>query len=166
MAAVLGAASVASAQGDTRTIDLTPAGLTIRGGVALPIDPSLTDVGASLFGLGIDYAPPRTLIRGGETYFSIDYFSARFGAGRGSVFPVAFNYRVYDNPNALRRNYYFVGVGATFLDVQSAGTAIGFRGGVGTELGQNIIAEITGYISDRAGGARGNAIAFYLGYRF
>jgi len=44
--------------------------------------------------------------------------------------------------------------------------AISARGGIGIELGQNIIAELTGYISNEAGGTRANAVAINLGYRF
>jgi hypothetical protein len=163
--AAFGIAGAASAQ--TRTLDLQPVGVSVRGGVVLPLDNQLEDLGTSLIGLGVEYTLPQPLIRsGGETFLSLDYIAAKIGGDKGSVFPLAINQRWYTDESAIRRSYYFFGVGATFLDLDRAETTIGIRGGFGTELGDRIFAEVAGFLSDKAGGARANGLGLYLGYRF
>ena len=162
--AALGIAGAASAQ--TKTLDLAPVGISIRGGVVLPLDSTLENLGNSLIGLGLEYQLPTSYLKKGETFLALDYFAAQIGGGKGAVFPLSINQRWYQDEEAARRTYYFVGIGATFIDVTSAGTAIGVRGGFGTELGDRIFAEVAGYVSDKVGGARGNAVGLYLGYRF
>ena len=162
--AALGTAGAASAQ--TSTIDLTPVGISVRGGVVLPLDSALEGLGTSLIGLGVEYQLPTSYLRTGETYFALDYFRARVAGDKGSVFALTINQRWYQNPEAARRNYYFLGIGPTLIDIVSSDTALGVRGGFGAELGDRIVAEVAGFLSDKAGGARGNAVGLYLGYRF
>lgn len=162
--AALGTAGAASAQ--TKTIDLTPVGVTVRGGVVLPLDSTLESLGNSLIGIGLEYQLNRSYLPKGETFVALDYFSPRVAGDKGSVFPLTINQRWYTDENALRRRYYFLGIGASFIDIVNAETAIGIRGGFGAELGDRLIAEVAGYLSDKAGGARANAVGVYLGYRF
>ena len=167
-AAILAAfslAGVASAQA-TSSIDASPNNITIRGGVALPVDKSLSNVSNTFTDIGIEYLFNNSLIKGGETYLSVDGFFKDFKGV--TAYPVAINQRFYtgNNPQG-RRSYYFIGVGLTWTDVSDqTNNAISARGGIGTELGPNIIAELTGYISDVAGGTRANAVTINLGYRF
>ncbi|MGV3617843.1 MAG: hypothetical protein ACO1SV_21165 [Fimbriimonas sp.] len=162
--AALGIAGAASAQ--TSTIDLTPVGISVRGGVVLPLDSTLENLGTSLLGLGIEYTLPTSYLRTGETFLALDYFAPRFAGDKGSVFPLTINQRWYNDVDAARRTYYFLGLGATFIDIVNSDVAIGVRGGFGTELGDRIFAEVAGYLSDKKGGARANAVGLYLGYRF
>ncbi len=162
--ATLGVCGVANAQ-QTSTINASPNNITIRGGVALPADRSLSDVSSTFINLGFEYQFGESLLKGGETYLSIDAFFNNFN--NVVAWPVAINQRFYSGTNAQgHRNYFFVGLGMTFVNVSSSGSAIAARAGIGTELGPNIIAEIGGYVSDRANGVRGNAITFNVGYRF
>ena len=167
-AAILAAfslAGIASAQ-TSGSIDTYPNNITIRGGVALPIDQSLSNVSNTFTDIGIEYTFNASLLKGGETYISIDGWFNNFNSV--VAYPVAINQRFYtgNNPQG-RRSYFFVGLGMTWTDVGSQTfNAISARGGIGTELGPNIIAELTGYIADEAGGTRANAITINLGYRF
>lgn len=158
-------AGVASAQGGV-TQDLTPVNVTVRLGVALPLDSALTDVGSTLIDLGAEYTIPTPLIKGGETYLSVDYWAKGIRGDKGSVVPLFLNQRWYRPGNQIRRGYLFLGAGVDFIDTTSSNTAVGLRGGIGQELGEHIIAEVSGWLSDRAGNARANAVTFSLGYRF
>jgi len=166
-AAVVAAFSLACVAGaQTSTIDAYPNNFTIRAGVALPIDKSLSNVANSFTDVGLEYNFNNSLVKGGDTYLSVDGFFNNFN--NVTAYPVAINQRFYtgNNPQG-RRSYYFVGLGVTWTDVTSKTySAVAARGGLGMELGQNIIAELAGYISDVAGGTRTNAITINIGYRF
>jgi len=163
--AALGVSAAAGAQSQ-RTLDVTAYGVSVRAGVALPLDSTLTDLAPTLIALGIEYQLNRPLLRGGETYFALDYWAKNLRFEKGTVLPLTINQRVYLNNESLRRNYYFFGLGVAFINVTSSDTAIAVRGGFGTELGPNTFAEIGGTLSDRAGGARANALTLQIGYRF
>lgn len=144
-----------------------PNAITLRAGIAVPVDKNISDyMGNALVNVGVEYLLQRPLLSNGDTYLSLDYFFKGFGGKeQGTVLPFTINQRVYTS-NAEFRSYYFFGIGATYFDTFSTGTAITFRGGVGQELGSRIIAEIAAYISDSANGNRANAITFNVGYRF
>jgi hypothetical protein len=160
----IGFSALASAQQDR--LDTSPNNFTIRGGVALPVDQSLSNVSNTFIDVGVEYLFNSSLIKGGETYLSIDGFFNNFNGV--TAYPVAINQRFFTGTSPSgRRSYYFVGVGVTWTDVTNQTfDAISARGGIGTELGQNIIAELAGYISNSAGGTRANAVTINLGYRF
>lgn len=165
MLAAFGVASVASAQSGINN-DLYPYGITLRGGVAVPVDKSLTNVASALANIGVEYDLRKPLLKNGDTYLAFDYFFKGFGGGSGgSVLPITLNQRVYTSI-ADYRSYFIFGVGVSFIHVNGTGTALTARLGVGQELGPRTIAEIAAYLSDRAGGARANAITFNIGYRF
>lgn len=165
VAAALGIFGGASAQTPTR--DLTPVAVTFRAGVCLPLDTKLTDAGNSLANLGVEYIPMTPLLKGGETFYSLDYFGNGFHGNHGTVYTIAVNQRWYNGgPDQFRRSYLFLGIGAAVIDVTKSSTTVAIRGGYGQELGEHVIAEIAGYLSDRAAGARANAVTFSLGYRF
>lgn len=163
--AALGIAGAASAQ-QTRTLNLTPSGLSVRGGVVFPLDSNLRDVSNSLIGLGVDYQLPTPLIKGGETYLAFDYFAKKIAGEGGRVWPVTINQRVYANNNGGRRTYYFLGAGVAFIDVNKAQTVLALRGGFGTELSDRIFAEVAGTVSEKGKDTSANAVGLYLGYRF
>jgi hypothetical protein len=172
MAAALGVSGVASAQNSGSSVDATPTNFTFRGGLVFPMDSGLRDVADLWGGVGVDYLFPTQLIRGGsQTYLSADWFIRGTGGGRGNVWPIALNQRFYAGQgiyNREFRNYFFVGAGVAILDFSKSSTKFLMRGGVGTELGPNIIAEATLTLTDKdnSTGIRGNAIGVYLGYRF
>ena len=157
--------AIAGAQSQTM-IDTSPNNITIRGGVALPVDQSLSNVSNTFIDIGVEYLFNASLVKGGETYLSVDGFFNNFNGV--TAYPVAINQRFFTGTNpAGRRSYYFIGLGVTWTDVSDKTyNAVSARGGIGIELGQNIIAELTGYISNSAGGTRANAVTINLGYRF
>jgi len=162
--ATIGACSAANAQVSNQ-LNTSPNNITIRGGIALPADSSLSNVSSTFTNLGFEYQFGDSLFKGGDTFLSVDAFFNNFD--HVVAWPIAVNQRFYTGTNAAgHRSYYFIGVGMTFLNVTTSGGAIAARGGLGTELGPNIVAELGGYISDRAEGARGNAVTFNIGYRF
>ncbi|MFY9235195.1 MAG: hypothetical protein WAO58_12140 [Fimbriimonadaceae bacterium] len=148
-----------------------PINLSFRAGGVFPIDDNLADLGNSLFGLGIDYRIDKPFFEGGETFFSLDWFSGTTTGRKGNVFPVMVNQKWYtrqsEDGSEGSRSYFFLGAGAVFIDVAGSDTVIGLRGGVGVELGSAFFTEGTFFISDRArGDVRATAAGVYLGYRF
>jgi hypothetical protein len=173
IAAALGICGVASAQNSGQRTDATPVGFTFRGGVVFPLDEDLRKTADLFFGLGADYVFPTQLIRGSETFASLDWFARATNGQNGNVFPIALNQRFYSRPgsglyNREFRNYVFIGAGAAIIDIGGSSTKFMLRGGAGTELGPNIVAEAVLTFSDKADktGVRANALGVYFGYRF
>jgi hypothetical protein len=170
--AALGVVGLASAQNSGQsTLDARPTNLTFRGGIVFPLDDNLRAVSDFFGGIGVDYLFPTQLIRGSETYLSLDWFAKGTNLRKGSVLPIALNQRFYLGRgiyNREFRNYFFIGAGVAVIDVGASSTRFMLRGGVGTELGPNIIAEGVLTLSDesRGSGVRANAIGAYIGYRF
>lgn len=174
MAAALAAVGIvggAIAQ-ETAKIDATPSYLTFRGGLLFPLDDNLRE-SSDLFGaIGIDYEFPTQLIRGSTTYASIDWWFRTSNGDNGNVFPIAINQRFYSKGGSKfydeGRSYFFVGAGVAIIDV--AGKSTGkwmLRGGVGMEIGPNVIAEGVITFSDESSTkVRANGIGVYLGYKF
>ncbi len=167
LAAALGVCGFAAAQNVPANIDYNANGFSVRGGVAVPLDSTLSDLGSTLIDIGVEWTFPTPLLANGETYLSADYFGKGIKFDKGSVIPLAINQRIYNRGDEQgQRTYYFFGVGIAFIDVDTSGTAALARAGFGKELGLNTFFETAGYISDRGGGARANSITFNLGYRF
>ncbi len=167
MVAALGIAGSAVAQGGPNDLDLYPYGVTLRGGIVLPVDRTLSNVASTLVNIGLDYDLRSSLFKTGETYISADYIFRGFGkSGGGSIVPLMLNQRMYTSDVDFKRSYFFFGVGVVFVNVGGAGRALAARGGVGMELGPRTIAEVALLLSDRAGGARANALTINIGYRF
>jgi len=170
--AAIGFTGVASAQSTSTKIDATPSYLTFRGGIVFPLDSSLRESSDFFGAIGIDYEFPTQLIRGSETFLSVDwYFKGSTGAN-GNVFPITLTQRFYTGHGnsyySGGRSYFFVGGGVAIIDVahKSEGKWC-IRGGIGTELGPNIIAEGSLLLSDQtSNGVRANAVGVFIGYRF
>jgi hypothetical protein len=170
--AALGIVGVSVAQSSTTQIDATPSNLTFRLGVVFPLDDNLRENSDLYGGLGVDYTFPTQLIKGSTTYASLDWFFKGSNGRNGNVFPIAINQRFYSKTgNSFYpdgRSYFFIGGGVAIIDVSNrSDTKFMIRGGVGTELGPNIIAEAAATFSDRSKvDVRANAIGIYIGYRF
>jgi hypothetical protein len=164
--ATLCLAGAAHAQLTTKT-DVTPYNIAVRLGVDLPFDTALSNFGNPLYDVAIEYTAGASLLPGGDTYFSLDYFGKDFKFD-GGVFPICINQRFYvHNQNRGRRVYAFVGVGAAVVEVGHSDTDIAARGGLGTDLGDNIFFEIAATISDKGeNGATADSVGFSVGYRF
>ncbi|GEM_PF-797803 len=144
-----------------------PYNFTVRGGVVFPIDSSYSNVSSTFFGVGIDYTFTSPLIKGGETYLSLDYHAKTFGKDKGSVFPIALNQRIFGKANSEgNRTYAFFGLGATVVDFAGSETVLGARLGVGIELSTSLIGEATLYLADKKNGVQPNSFGLFLGYKF
>ncbi len=169
--AAIGIVGGAVAQSDDTRIDATPSFLTFRGGLVIPWDDNLREVSDLFGGIGIDYEFPSQIVRGALTYFSADWWFRTSNGDNGNVFPLAVNFRFYNNAGLSYypegRTYFFVGVGAAIIDAGKSSAEWMLRGGVGAELGPNVIGEAVLTFSDESSTkVRANGIGFYLGYRF
>lgn len=170
--AALGIVGVACAQSSTTQIDATPSYLTLRGGLVFPLDDNLRE-NSDLYGaLGLDYEFPTQLIKGSTTFASVDWWFKGSNGGNGNVFPLTITQHFYTGKGNSYyregRSYFFVGGGIAIIDVANKSSSkFCLRGGVGTELGPNIIAEASLTLSDRSKtDVRANAVGVYIGYRF
>lgn len=167
VAAALGVATASSAFGQTQDPDaLVPVNVSVRLGVGLPIDDNLRDFGSTFLGLGLEYRIDRSLLRTGETYFSLDGFKSD-KSDEGYVIPFTLNQRVYLRQiTDGRRTYAFAGLGVAFIKGDGWDAGVAARGGIGSELGERLFLEGSLTITDRVKGVNGNLIGIYLGYRF
>lgn len=165
-AATLGLSGAAHAQLTTKT-DVTPYNVAVRLGVTLPFDTALADYGNPLYDVGAEYTVGRPLLNAGETYFSIDYFGKDFHFD-GGVFPICINQRFYiHHAERGRRVYAFAGVGVAVVNIGRSDTDVAARGGLGTDLGDNIFFELAATISDKGeNGGNADSVGFSVGYRF
>lgn len=167
-AASLGVATASNAFAQTQDPDaLIPVNISIRAGIALPIDNSLRQFSSSLFALGAEYQLDHSLLRSGQTYFALDFFKGD-RSDTGYVIPFTINQRFFARQlTGGRRTYFFLGAGIGFLkgDDNWTQTFIG-RGGVGAELGERIYLEAALTLGDKRKDISANNVGFYVGYRF
>jgi hypothetical protein len=163
--AALMTCGVASAQNTTNDMNLN--GISMRLGLAYPIDNTLRGFSESLSGIGIEFAQNGSIAKNGESYVAIDYMTKRLGEfGKGAVVPVTYNTRIY-NGQGKRRTYTFFGAGVGFADFTSAETVLIARGGLGIQLSDSNFLEATGTFSAATANTGSiNTIGLYFGYRF
>lgn len=170
--AAIGIVGGAYAQSDDTRIDATPSYLTFRGGLVFPLDDNLRESADLFGGIGLDYEFPTQIVRGATAYFSADWWVRTSNGDNGNIFPLAVNLRWYTGGGNSYykegRSYYFLGAGVAIIDVGGSSSAKWMlRGGVGTQLGPNVIAEAIATFSDESDSkVRANAIGVYLGYKF
>lgn len=171
--AAMGITGIAAAQSADTRIDATPSYLTFRGGLLFPLDSNLRE-NSDLYGsLGVDYEFPTQLVKGSTTFASVDWWLRTSNGDNGNVFPIAINQKFYSNNKgngfyADGRSYFFIGAGVAIIDVAGKSSSKWMlRGGVGMEIGPNVIAEAIATFSDESSAkVRANGIGVYLGYRF
>lgn len=160
--------TIASAQ--FKADDFTPYGFAVRGGLVLPIDSNFRSIENNFAGIGIDYALQTTLIKGTETYLSLDWIFKSAKANRNSIFPVNINFRFpLGNASEGGLNLYgFAGIGAVVFNLTNSNTQLGGRIGAGANINQNFFAEASFFFSDRLKNTsiKATSVGFYLGYRF
>ena len=166
-AAALGVATATTASAQTQDPDaLIPVNISFRLGIGLPIDDKLRDVSSTFLTAGIEYKIDNSLLRSGQTYFSLDFFKGSTD-DEGYVIPFTINQRFFTRQiSDGRRTYAFVGLGVAFIKGDHWDQAIAARGGLGAELGDKIFAEGALTITDKANGISGNLISLSIGYRF
>jgi hypothetical protein len=157
------------AHGQSTTTDFGAYNISVRAGVSLPFDTNLSNYSNPLLDLGAEYQFSRALLPGTDTYFSIDYISRNLSFADG-VIPICINERFYlkSDHRAGRRVYAFAGIGGAIISIPggSSSGVVAARGGLGTDLGENIFFEVDGTLSDLGSTARADTVGFCLGYRF
>lgn len=163
----LGLSATAVAQTNFPTTTYTPTNIAIKGGVGLPIDTNLSNIVSTFMAFGAEFTLPEPLIKGGDTYFSLDWFTQSF-AGTPSFVNLSVNQRWWIGQDKVvgRRKYLFVGVGMDFMNIVRSDDVVAARAGLGTELGENIFAEVAGYVGDQDNGIHPDVIGVFIGYRF
>jgi hypothetical protein len=158
--AALGVVGSAHAQG-------YPYNFSVRGGVVFPIDSSYSNISSSFFGIGIDYTLATPIIKGGETFLSLDYHSKSLAKERGSVFPFAINHKWFGPANGENnRTYFFGGIGGTVVDFNGSNTVLSARLGAGLEFNQQLFTEAILFVPDKKSGIRATSFGLFLGYKF
>ena len=168
VAAALGVATASIAYGQTQDPDaLIPVSISVRAGIALPLDNDFRDISSTLFGLGLEYKLDNSLLRSGDTYFALDFFKGN-RSDNGYIIPLTINQRFYNRRlNDGRRTYFFGGIGIGFIKGDDHwGQAFVGRGGVGAELGSRIFLEGALTLTDKSRGVSGSNVGLYVGYRF
>jgi hypothetical protein len=163
----LGISATAVAQTNFPNGTYTPTNISIKGGVGLPLDSNLSNIVSTFIAVGGEFQLPEPLIKGGDTYFNLDWFTKSLG-GTPSFLNLSINERWYMGSDKLvgRRKYLFLGAGMDFLNITRSDDVVAIRGGLGAELGENIFAEVAGYLGDQADGIHPDVLGVFIGYRF
>lgn len=125
-------------------------------------------VTGNMFSLGLDFELGPGILKGADTYGSVDWFGRSANGAKGNMIPFMLNQRLklsQSIPGGPQLYGYF-GLGFVNIDVTRAQTVWGFRAGVGAGLSQSVFAETGFTYSDSANGARANSFGFWLGYKF
>ncbi len=161
----------ASAQYERDRLRVEPYNVTFRLGIGLPFDSNFAAGEDLFYGLGMDYGLQGSIVRGGHTFFSVDWFNPTGGdIGKNDAFNFAVNQRFYTGDGYLgERTYFFVGLGTLFVDGETGKDEwlISGRVGVGKEINESLVAEISLLLSeDTRGGANPTTASIHIGYRF
>ncbi|MBI1331567.1 MAG: hypothetical protein GC165_01665 [Armatimonadetes bacterium] len=144
-------------------------GVSLRLGLAFPLDNTLSGINDNFTSVALEFANPSSLAKGTDNYLAIDYFSKSFGTfGKGSVIPITYNMRIYQNKDAVRQTYAFFGLGIAINDLTGpTDTVFAARGGFGMNVSDHTFVEAAGTFtpSSNSNGSF-NTIGFYVGYRF
>jgi hypothetical protein len=166
----LGVSATAMGQVSYPGTSYTPVNITVKAGVGVPLDSNLSNVVTNFVAVGAEFQLPTPLIRGGDTYFSLDYFTKSF-SGTPSFVNLSINQRYYIGTSSEKalghRKWAFIGAGMDFMNITTSDNVFAARAGLGAELGENIFAEVAGYVSDKSSdGIHADVAAFFIGYRF
>ncbi len=167
-ATALGVSATASAQTNYPGTSYTPTNISVKAGVGIPLDSSLSNVVTTFVAVGGEFQLPTPLIKGGDTFFNVDWFTKSL-SGVPSFLNVGINQRFYiGSDTALgHRKYAFLGVGLDFLNITTSDNVIAGRAGLGAELGENIFTEAAFYVGDKSSnGIHPNVVGVFVGYRF
>ena len=151
------------------TDDVGMNGVSLRLGVAFPLDNTLSGVNDSFTSIGLEFQAPSSFARNTDNYLAIDYFSKSIGTfGKGSVIPVTYNIRIYQRSGTTRQTYAFGGVGFAVVDLLGpTDTVFCVRGGLGMNISDHSFVEAAGTFSAATNSSGSfNTIGIYAGYRF
>ena len=144
-------------------------GVSLRLGIAFPLDNTLSGVNDNFTSLGLEFQNPTSLAKGTDSYLAVDYFSKNLGTfGKGSVIPITYNVRFYQKGSAARQSYAFVGLGFAITDlIGSSETVFAARGGFGMNVSDHTFVEAAGtFTPSTNNNGSFNTIGLYFGYRF
>lgn len=149
-----------------RRWDPTPYHYNFRIGVAFPSDGVLTDLDDNWVALGIDYNFGTSVLRTGNSFFSVDYIAPEFTHSGERLWPIMFGNRFFSGAEDEAKSYFLAGLGAIVIDAGDGDwTAGGLLGG-GFNLGPNVLLEGRYTFGSKANGINPSAFGIYLGYRF
>lgn len=144
-------------------------GVSLRLGVAFPLDNTLSGVNDTFTSLALEFQQPSSLAKGTDGYFAIDYFSKNLGTfGKGSAIPITYNIRFNQKGTAYRQSYAFVGLGIAIIDlIGPSQTVVAARGGFGMNVSDHTFVEAAGtFTASTNTSGSFNTIGLYVGYRF
>jgi len=156
------------AQAFAQESSLIPVNANVRFGLVYPLEDATRNATGNMFGIGIDFFSNISLVKGGKGYFSFDYASKGLTSDGNFFISAMYNQRFpfSYNKSSDASTYLFGGVGLYLIDVTRARTVWGARGGLGSDLGENLFAELTFTFSGDADGAKANSAGIFLGYKF
>jgi hypothetical protein len=162
--AVLGIlAAVAPAQSQ-RNWDFTPYNYTFRGGLAFTHDAAVAGDN-SWVQLGVDFDFNTSILRVGDSYFSVDVLF-NDAAGDTFIFPIMLNNRFYTDPMD-QRLFLIAGLGAVWAEMPGSSEVVfGARFGAGFNVGNNVVLQGTYTFAGKINGVNPSHSSFTLGYRF
>jgi len=149
--------------------DMGMNGVSLRLGIAFPLDNTLSGVNDTFTSLALEFQQPTSLSKGTDTYFAIDYYSKTLGTfGKGSVIPLTYNMRFYQKGSATRQSYAFVGLGVAIVDlIGGSQTVAAARGGFGMNVSDHSFIEAAGTFTGSTNTSGSfNTLGIYVGYRF
>ncbi|MBV6457787.1 MAG: hypothetical protein HONBIEJF_00907 [Fimbriimonadaceae bacterium] len=150
------------------TPDFSPVDVSLRTGVAFPFDNNVSDRSKTLFVIGADMYFSTRFIPNAQTYLSAEWQMSAGSGRRVSIIPITANVRWFTRQDEMsdRRGYFFVGIGAAFVDVFDSKFVLAGRAGLGYEFSPTIFVEGSLLLTDWANGARGSGFGLTVGYRF
>ncbi len=151
-----------------QTSDLGMNGVSLRLGLAFPLDNRLSGVNDTFSNLGLEFQMPSSFAKGTDNYFAIDYYSKNLGTfGKGSAVPITYNIRVYQRPGAGRQSYFYGGLGLAIIDFSGPSETVACaRGGFGMNVSDHTFIEAGGTLTASTASGSFNTVGLYVGYRF
>lgn len=152
-------------QGSEGTLD----GFTVKLGLAFPVDNTLkNNLSSNINSLGLEFSIPTTYAKNSEASVGLDYYGKNIGEfGKGSLFTVTYNTRIFKETGVSRRSYTIFGLGLGFANISQSDTVYLIKGGFGKELSDHTFVEAVGSFSTKtANDGSFNTIGLYFGYRF
>lgn len=166
VAAAFSLSTTAHAQYNNTLGDVTPTNVSVRAGVVYAADRTMRQFSNFWMGAGVDYNLPK-YFKDSDLYLSLDWLTHTTNGGNENVFPLCLNVRFPLSHQVNNHSTYaFLGAGAFFDNVYASQSVIGARGGLGVNLGPNIFAEATVYLSSGDQSYHTSGVGVYLGYRF
>ena len=144
-------------------------GVSLRLGVAFPLDNTLSSVNDSFINVGLEFQAPTSFAKGTDNYFALDYYAKSIGvSGHGTVIPITYNVRFNSKAGASRQTYAFGGIGMAIVDLLGpVDTVLCVRGGFGMNISDHSFIEATGTFSAATNSSGSfNTIGLNIGYRF